>query len=241
MPNACVLSLPRSGTTSLATVLRSFNAYNEFEEELSIRLYLEFDPLVTNKNKFASRLQNRFSRMGVSSIDCASYNWLIAEEIIGLYPNIRYICLRRDIPSWLNSFVKMLHYYHDLFSRQGRSMPDWMTDYGLRFAQSFNWKTISSLALGNAGEKEAKLITELCLSWKSFDRLLFNYADKPNFLIVDTNQISFSLNTIQDFLGITLDSRDKTVSHVNKAKLPGWVLSPELANLYSPYATYTDS
>ena len=230
-PRACILSLPRSGTTSLATLLRSFNSHNEFEERDSILLYLKISSSNSPDKWLKSSIQSRFDRMGPSCIDCASYNWLIVDELISLHPCTRFICLYRELGPWINSFVKMLSYYYSLFSSQGDEMPSWMTEYGFRFAPNFDWSTIHDLARGGFNSKGLALLEDLCDTWFDFSSKILSYSHLPDLILMRTNHISYNIADMERFLGIRLDPIDYSCSHFNKAKVPGWVLSEKYESI----------
>ena len=153
-------------------------------------------------------------------IDSSSFNFLVKDEIVATMPGMKFIRLIRPLPQWIESFLKMLSYYSNIFRQSQTTPPLWMSRYGCIYAPSFLWETVDSIAAGCLGPKELLLIDEFSNSWRNYNLKLFQDNDSVTYLDLCTSTLSASLPQLASFTQLPL-SRLSLNTHVNKARVYG--------------------
>ena len=214
-----VISLPRCGTSSIASIFQDFCSINESDEKNAVCLYsqyaLNLAPLI-DLNKY---LVNRY-RNDTPWIDCSSFNFLIIPELISGFPDMKFIALYRELSPWLNSFLKMLLYYFKLYDTQ---LPTWMTEYGRFYSSHFSPLRFLNIFNNIVGEAEIAMLTDFCQVWLDTNLQIRRSLPKDRTFYLDTKAISFSLPSIEIFFDLKSNSLSSS-SHINKARIVGDIL-----------------
>ncbi|QNJ06879.1 hypothetical protein SynMEDNS5_02176 [Synechococcus sp. MEDNS5] len=224
MEKTTILALPRSGTTSIFSILENFGSKNEYLEEESVDIFSRYR-LNGNANNFDKILIDHVKKRWMLSnmkVDAASFNFMCPSHIHEVYPNMRYIYLLREPISWIESFVSMLLYYRTIFGSQ--EMPIWMSNYGKIYSLSFDWEKLYECTLETRTPYAELLIKDLINFWYTEHKNLLSFCKDKNTLYLETNMISNSLGSIGNFLGIDTSLLSKN-THVNKGRGKKYFLS----------------
>ena len=210
-----ILALPRSGTTSIYSIFSNHKAQNEYLEEESIQLLTKY----RLNNSFNSKIivNSIIKRWNESKmqVDAASFNFLCAQLIHEIFPQMMYIYLLRDPITWIESFISMLIYYYDIFSDQ--PMPEWMTDYGSVYADVFSWDVLIQSCSIERSTLGQLLISQLFDFWCNEHKSLLSFCMNKPVLYLRTENISNSLSVLSRFSGINIQDLSKE-AHVNEGK-----------------------
>ena len=231
-----VISLPRCGTSSIASIFQDLGSINESDEKNAVFLYSQYAlnlvPLI-DLNKY---LESRY-RNDSLWIDCSSFNFLIIPELVSGFPDMKFIALYRELSPWLNSFFKMLSYYFKVFDNQ---LPTWMTEYGKFYSSHFSPHRFLNILNNIVGEAEIAMMTDFCQVWLDTNLRIRRSLPNDRTFFLDTKAISFSLPSIEIFFNLepaTLSSS----SHVNKARIPGDILPISIFPVVKEFQNSFDS
>lgn len=221
MPDLIVISLPRSGTTSIAEIFRKYGAINEFQEQEYVTFYSMYKKGLINQIQIDSLIHKRYQN-GNLIIDAASFNFMVIDRLKVLFPHVKYLILRRDLESWANSFIKMLYYYSNKFSHEQLNMPEWMTEYGYVYSPIFDWQIIDDVYNQKINQNVENFLLDLANTWHEISNLELNST--YDFLELETYNLSNNIDKIVEFLGIDFDT-SSVQKHFNKAKISGNIIN----------------
>jgi len=221
MPELIVISLPRSGTTSIAEIFRKYGAINEYKEQEYVSLYSKYKKGFINASQVDPFILKRYLNDELI-VDAASFNFMITDRLNSLYPNTKYLILRRELESWANSFIKMLYYYSNKFKQKHVNMPEWMTEYGYVYSPVFNWQTIDDIYEQKINQNVVCLLKDLASIWHEFSTFKMNSSN--HVLELETHSLSSNIGKIVEFLEINYDT-SLVQTHHNKAKLSGNIIN----------------
>ena len=230
-----VISLPRCGTSSIASIFQDFGSINEADEKNAVSLYSQYAlnlfPLI-DLNKY---LANRY-RNDSLWIDCSSFNFLVILELISGFPDMKYIALYRELSPWLNSFLKMLLYY---FKHYDHQLPAWMSNYGSFYSPHFSSQRFLNIFNNIVGDAEFAMLSDFCQVWLDTNLRIRSSLPRDRTFFLDTKAISFSLPSIEFFFGLKPASLSSS-SHVNMARIPGNILPASFAPVVKEFQSSFD-
>jgi hypothetical protein len=215
----CVISLPRCGTSSVKHIYSSFRSAHEYDEEAAVRLFSDYQRKPELKSSVEDYLRRRWSSSKLE-VDSASFHFMVIAELIRLFPDMKFICLYRDLGSWLNSFVKMLFYH---FSHLRPQIPEWMTGYGWVYSTRFTWAGIERSFHGHNDEETLALLAELSSFWLKRTSGFFSDLPEGRSIFISTADLSRSVEALERFSELSTGSL-KNETHRNAARLSGYVL-----------------
>ena len=216
--------MPRCGTTSLSSIFSSYGSKSEFMEAETIQSISSFNRKNISLHDLSVFLRTRWSYDMM--IDAASFNFLIKDILLDIFPTMQYICLVRQCDLWINSFVKMLVYYYKYVFKLN-TPPLWMNDYGLIYSPYFNWDTLYKISTGTISSDGYRLIDSLVDFWIYHTDSILKFAIATNSLVLNTANISSSIHLLQQYTHLALD-HGQIDSYVNKARIPGMILPSSL-------------
>ena len=216
MKKISILALPRSGTTSLASIFSQHLSQNEYLEEHSVRILSHYRLEHSFPKSRVVTLVNQRWRDSGMNVDAASFNFLCPDVIAQLYPHMNYIYLLRDPIDWIESFCCMLNYYINLFAAS--TMPAWMLNYGHVFSPNFTWEGILELISNPTSPSSNLLFNDLLEFWVTENTQLLSFCLSKPVLYLETSSINSSLHQLSGFAGVTFQSLSSS-THVNKGKL----------------------
>jgi hypothetical protein len=160
-----------------------------------------------------SALKDRENQM---RLECESNSLLayLSSELAELFPKARFILTVREPYSWLSSNLKqhLSSPYSQLLSPYKRARDTRRKLYGVLSDDDFPEEE-EALRRKGVWNIEAYL-----RYWSHQNRVVLNSVPDDRLLIIETTEISSSLNTISEFLEIPPDGLSREQSHTNSSK-----------------------
>ena len=194
------LGLPKSGTVSLARLLRAYgNSRHEPGASELIGAILNHQEGLLDELALAGFLLGRDRRLGLDA-EVSQLLMFVADQLVELFPNARFILTVREPLSWLNSIAN----HHRSMDNDGPGMD--------------GWRRLNRYRFGSADEAGAPdPLTEQGLfsanSYLSYWRLHLETVERAvpmeRLLVVRTDQLSDSTGRIEEFVGLPAGSLDR--------------------------------
>ncbi len=204
--HAYCVGMPKTGTHSLAEVLRNYRSVHEPEG-----LFYMGIAMARAEGKLSeSQLRGRVRYMGRKlwlEFNSAYFNFPLLEVLLEVYPQAKFILSIRDCYSWLDSTI------NELLAREHGEMQ-------LRFHQFYaDAVPKGSHQDGDRVFKEHGLmpLDQLLRGWSHHNQRVLSLVPSDRLLVVRTYEILSDLPRIAEFLGIDPGTLDATRSHQHKA------------------------
>jgi len=222
------VGLPKTGTTSLAHLFQPFRWGDEFLFAESVERLLGWKAGRLDRDDMRRWLILR-AEAGALELDATSFNHYFLDILVELHPAARFVYTRRDVVSWADSFLNMV-LRHGAYLR-GRPWPEWQLALGRLMAPSFEPRHFASPAhlylalrplaeelLGFYARETARIEAEL---------------PPERSLVIATDGLSTSLDTIAAFAGLPRSALNAVGSHANRGrgKIPLVAALPDLPDL----------
>ncbi|NEQ07045.1 MAG: sulfotransferase [Moorea sp. SIO4E2] len=202
------VGLAKTGTNSIATLFGRYRSAHEFMFRETVAQIASWQEGLVSQESFKAYILER-DRRGFLEMDSASFNHHYLQILSSTFPEAKFIFTIRDCYSWLNSILNMS-------LRYATNIPDWM----LRYSKFFIGYEIERATVGNIPATQQKLpemVESLLLYWSTYNQRVLDFLPVERCLIVKTNQISDTLETIADFIGIPPESLVVSDGHMNRA------------------------
>ncbi len=222
------VGLPKTGTTSLATLFQPFRWGHEFLFAETIERLIAWRTGRLDRGGLRRWLTLR-AEAGALELDSASFNHYFLDILVELHPAARFVYTRRDAVSWADSLLNMA-------LRQGAYLrdhpwPEWQVTLGRLMAPSFDPGQFASpahlyLALHPLAEE--------LLGFHARETARIEAALPPErSLVVPTERLSASLDTLAAFAGLPRSALTAAGSHANRgrSKIPLVAALPDLPQL----------
>lgn len=194
------VGLPRTGTTSLSTLFGMYRSANEYMEQETISKIIAHHFCQISDQDFYEFLTFRVQQ-GQLEMDAASFNHFYLDFLVKKFPEAKFIFTIRDPYSWINSYMNMLLRWKQKF---GVNPPQWTTNYGKMLFGNFNWNVFNSTQELNHN-LDSMVIKFLC-HWTEANRRILNLLPQERSVIIKTQEISYSLENIANFVNIHQNS-----------------------------------
>jgi len=207
--HAYCVGTPRSGTHSIASLLKGYKVEHEPDQVFMIELMRKMKNGEICKGEVENILRER-DNCNRLEMDSSHYNGFFIDELYALFPDAKYIFTIRDCISWLNSWFN-----HQLTSpRLNNSL---IKDVGrsLYFDKGYSYTKYDSFL------KDYKLfpLKSYLKFWYEHNTRIINALPSSNMLLLKTDNISNSLSEIADFLEIDQETIRLNSSHEGQTML----------------------
>jgi hypothetical protein len=227
------IGLPKTGTTSLANLFQPFRWGYEFLFAESVERLIAWKAGRLGHDGMRCWLALR-AEAGALELDSASFNHYFMDILVELHPAARFVYTRRDAVSWADSLLNMALRYGMFFGGHpayDEGWPEWLVALGRLMAPSFDPGLFASpehlrLAL--------RPLTEELLEFYARETARIEAALPPErSLVIPTNSLSTSLDTLASFAGLPRSALNTARSHVNRGhgKIPLVAALPDLPRL----------
>jgi hypothetical protein len=213
------VGLPRTGTTSIFTLFEGYRSGNEFMERETITRLVARHTGRISRDEFAAYLDRR-DREGGLEVDAASFHHLYFDELLPRYPDARFLCTIRSPYEWANSYVKMVHGWHQKLTAAGEPLPGWMEQYGQMLFGDFSWTWVASHAA--IAERVESLADAFLRHWADANRRTLALLPPERSLVIRTEELSARRADIERFAGLaprTLRGSDHSNVHPDRTDL----------------------
>ena len=204
----------KTGTTSIAKMFgEKYRVGHEQHLEKTVSLIRGKMNGSLSWKEILSALKDRENQM---RLECESNSLLayLSSELAELFPKARFILTVREPYSWLSSNLKqhLSSPYSQLLSPYKRARDTRRKLYGVLSDDDFPEEE-EALRRKGVWNIEAYL-----RYWSHQNRVVLNSVPDDRLLIIETTEISSSLNTISEFLEIPPDGLSREQSHTNSSK-----------------------
>ena len=138
----CV-GLPRSGVVSLFTLFSDFRVANEYAEAETVRALINHSKGRMTPGELRDYMARR-DRESALEVDAASFLHLVADTLVGLSDETRFVLPVRAPDAWFESYVGELVRVLERSSAHGKAPPHWQRDYGEMLLGRFDWEEIAT-------------------------------------------------------------------------------------------------
>jgi hypothetical protein len=222
------VGLPKTGTTSLASLFQPFRWGDEFLFPESVKRLIAWRAGGLDRDGLRRWLALR-AEAGMLELDSSSFNHYFLEILVELHPAARFVYTPRDAVSWADSFLNMV-LRHSTYLR-GHPWPEWQLALGRLMAPSFDLAQFASpahLALS------LRPLAEELLGFYARETARIEAALPPErSLVIPTEDLSTSLDTLAEFAGVPRPALIAAGSHENRGqgKIPLVAALPDLPDL----------
>jgi hypothetical protein len=210
------LSLPKTGTASMAGIFSGYRAGEEFQHKEAVDHILDWRQGLIDGPALDAFLLAR-DKASQLEFDSTSFLGMASERVIPLFPNDKFVLCVRDGRDWIVSFVGMLLEYYGPNPKKAPVSREWSTRYGKTMAPAFDLGAFADPA--RVGERVRSWLPDFAAFWgrTTLDNLKrMKELPKGRRLVLKTQDISQSLEKIAAFAGVPAASLKAEKSHRNK-------------------------
>jgi hypothetical protein len=231
------VGLPKTGTTSLASLFQHFRWGDEFLFPESVERLIAWRAGGLDRDVMRRWLALR-DEAGALELDSASFNHYFLDIMVELHPAARFVYTPRDAVSWADSFLNMV-LRHSTYLRD-HPWPEWQLALGRLMAPSFDpghfaspvhlhlsLRPLAEELLGFYARETSRLEAEL---------------PPERSLVIPTEGLSTHLDTLAEFAGVPKSALNAAGSHENRGygKIPLMAALPDLPHLLEQNGLGTD-
>ncbi len=195
----CV-GIPKTGTTSLATIFGNHRSEHEFMFGLTAENIIAHHQGLMSQEEFRNFLVKR-SRAGSLEMDSSSFNHHYLDFLVEEFPEAKFVFTIRDCYSWLNSFLNMPLTMKLLPPESWK--PRWM-DFMIEGFKAEYFASEKTLI-----PRLPELLEGFLSFWSLANSRALSILDllpKEKVLIIRTPEISSSLKKLATFAGVPLET-----------------------------------
>jgi Sulfotransferase domain len=222
------VGLPKTGTTSLASLFQHFRWGDEFLFPESVERLIAWKGGRLDRDVMRRWLALR-DEAGALELDSASFNHYFLDIMVELHPAARFVYTRRDAVSWADSFLNMV-LRHSIYLRD-HPWPEWQLALGRLMAPSFD---PGHFASPERLRPALRQLAEELLEFYARETARIEAALPPErSLVIPTEDLTLSLDTLAEFAGVTRLALNAAGSHENRGdgKIPLVAALPDLPHL----------
>lgn len=207
------LSLPKTGTKSVAGLFSAFRARHEYQFDAATKILEAYDDGKISRVELSAFLLTR-QALGQLEVDSSSVNFWFAREFTTLMPQAKFIVVVREPFSWLESVLA--HLQRDAIDASTRGSP--FPASLMRLAKVSGVCFDPSLAQDAEAYRKAlpELSRQLLQFWVSQNERILAVVPRNRRLILGTEYLSVSHRALSSFAGIEPGMLTTTSGHLHK-------------------------
>ncbi len=210
------LSLPRTGSTSLAAMFQNYRSKHEFmQRELVNTISYYFNGKIS-ENELDAFLILR-DKKGSLEVDASTSLQFVAERVVSLFPDAKFIFIVRDGASWILSSLAMLRWLGRTGKEEDPAYVDWIERYGKLFISSFKFPLFATDVYLRNHSKH--IISGLADFWgkQTLNVLeLLRGLPEDRRLVLQLKDLDYSIQRLAQFAGV--DPGTLVKAHLNRAR-----------------------
>jgi hypothetical protein len=222
------VGLPKTGTTSLASLFRPFRWGYEFLLPESVVRLIAWKGGRLDREGMSRWLAKR-AEAGALELDSAGFNHYFLEILVELHPAARFVYTRRDAVSWADSFLNMV--LRQGRRHRGQGWPKWQVALGRLMAPSFD---AGQFASPERLRLSLRPLAEELLAFYARETARIEAALPPErSLVIPTDSLSTSLDILAEFAGVPRSALNAVGSYAGRGqgKIPLVAALPDLPDL----------
>ena len=199
------VGLPRTGTSSLASLFGLYQSDTEFMEQETVERIIAVHDGNLSAKEFRDYILHR-DQAGKLEMDSASFNHFYLDILIEEFPQAKFVFTIRDCYSWLNSYFKLLLKYRKRFDDQGIDPPVWMVDYGRIFFGELAWDVWEPFSSPQYLQQKLLELPEILDAflrhWGESNRRILELLPRERSLVIRTHELADKLDELARFINI---------------------------------------
>jgi hypothetical protein len=216
------VSLPKTGTTSVAGLFRRYRSAHEFMFQQTAAAIHDH-----RRGRLDDAGLRRFvlarAAAGRLEVDSASFNHWYAGILAEAFPDARFLLLFREPRAWVESVLGQFWREYLTAGVEERPFPAWVRQIGELMAGSFE----PSLFRSREALRPAlpQLVESLLRHWRQTHHGLLQVVPRERRLLIETAKFSDSLARLADFATVPLAQLDRSAAHLYRREADGPLLS----------------
>lgn len=207
------LSLPKTGTKSVAGLFSAFRARHEYQFDAATKILEAYSDGRISRVELSAFLLTR-QALGQLEVDSSSVNFWFVREFITLMPQAKFLVVLREPLSWLESVLA--HLQRDAIDASTRGLP--FPASFMRLAKVSGVCFDPSMAQNAEVYKRAlpDLSRRLLQFWTSQNQQILAVVPPNRRLVLGTEYLSVSHRALSSFAGIEPGMLTANTGHLHK-------------------------
>lgn len=235
------VSLPRTGSSSLAGIFRNYREFHELHHMASIDRILNWQAGILSDSDLCLFIENRNTLQ--LDFDNATFLHWLGELLPSIFPDARFLICVRDFPGWFCSFIAMIYQESVTALLAGKSQDSTRIRYARTISPGFDVEHLEDFS--KLHEYVRNDLPQFVEFWGNTVLNTLQWIPPERRLVIRTHQISQSQDLFARFLEISPESLDFEIGIRNKgalsSKLQAQFESDELEAAASEYTTKIDA
>lgn len=215
------LSLPKTGTKSIAGLFSAFRARHEYQLDAATKILEAHYEGRANRRDLSAFLLTR-DALGQLEVDSSSVNFWFAEEFVTLMPQAKFLLVLREPFKWLDSVLN--HLQRDVLQMQARELPFPAGFLRLAKISGVSFDPTSAEDPENFRNAVPGLSRQLLQFWIDQNDRILKIVPHDRRLILETEELSRSHRVLSSFADIDTEMLTPASGHEHKR--------PNTSNLY---------
>jgi len=216
------VSLPKTGTMSIAGLFRRYRAAHEFMFVEAAEAIHDF-----RRGRLDDAGLGQFVRFrdaaGRLEVDSASFNHWYAASLVASFPDARFLLLFREPVAWVESMLGQYWAEYLLAGMEERPYPVWIRQIGELMMGPFEPRWFRSRE--SLLPALPALVQVLLGHWRQVHEMLLELLPPERRLVMETATLSCSLPRLAAFVAVPLTELDRTSAHLHLRASEGPLLS----------------
>ena len=208
------LGLGKTGTTSIAGILRNYNAVHEHRFNEIVPKIIDWENNIITRNNFVEYIVTKEEKRNLPVVDSSGFIHYYADILLENFPNAKFILTARDVESWFISDVNNLfNHYYGLQSTWRKGLFDIRIDNKYPIFKELSKKSeIKNHLIETLLNTD--MIKDFLRYYYDTNLKIINLIPGDKLLIINTNNISSSIKDIAKFCEVP--ESELLIKHSNR-------------------------
>ena len=207
------VSLPKTGTKSVAGLFSRFRAFHEFQHEASAQAIVAYHTGRCSREDMRQFVLAR-DAAGLLEVDSASFNNWYADLCVDLFPRAIFLLSVRHPHSWLESVLSHMRRDAEAAQSQSVAYPERFRRLGELVVGDFDPDVL--LSQKALVEALPHLTTNLLAFWTERQLALLACLPEDRRIVIETDRLTESSDKLARFVGVNPQLLDLTASHLHR-------------------------
>ncbi|MEM7120321.1 MAG: sulfotransferase [Pseudomonadota bacterium] len=217
------LSLPKTGTKSIAGLFANFRARHEYQFEAATKILEAYHHRRVERTDLSAFLLTR-DTLGHLEVDSASVNFWFADLFVELFPQARFLVVLREPYAWLESVLA--HLQRDVVEMKAHGLPYPASFRRLADVSGINFDPRSAESPDDFRGTMPFLSRQMLEFWCEQNTRLMRVVPPHRRLVLQTDDLSRSHNALSRFVGVKTEMLDVEAGHLHRRPDKSTLLAP---------------